>query len=127
MAHGFRKMISMAKTPAEIDKELAPLNMPAPTRHDVAEFPYGLCISLCNDELDKLAIGEMPDIGDTIHLCCLCKVTSMSTSERADGAPQRRVELQITDMACESEDDENAAMSSEQRAAARYGGRKDDE
>lgn len=71
------------------------------------QYPYGLCISLCQDELDKLGIGnDELECGDMLHLHCLAKVTSVSThdNEYSSGC---RVELQICYMSGEDEDEEN--------------------
>lgn len=94
-------MVSMARA-TETEKESAPTVADAPT------YPYGLCISLCNDELDKLGIdcGELVP-GDILHLHCLGMVTSTSINQRQEGMPDCRVEIQITNIAAESEDDEN--------------------
>lgn len=70
-------------------------------------YPYGLCISLCNDELEKLDL-DTDDVepGDMLHLHCLATVTSISKRDTGTG-PDERVELQICFIAAESEDDEN--------------------
>jgi len=119
MAH-FQSMVSMARGPDDIKKEL-----PAPTGTELGPvYPYGLALSLTDKELDKLDMDELPEVGDTIHLCCFAKVTSVSQHEETstDGqmSKRRRVELQITDIAGEDEDEENR-MTSEERAERRYG------
>lgn len=60
--------------------------------------PYGLRISLTERELVKLGIekDDVPQIGDLIHFAAMAKLTHYSDSE--DGG--RRVELQIVDMLC---------------------------
>lgn len=97
-------MVSMAQTAVEDEKEEAAENAPL--------YPYGLCISLCNDELEKLDI-DSDDLkhGDILHLHCLATVTSTSVTDTQAGK-NARVELQITNIAAESEDDENEEMSS---------------
>ena len=73
-------------------------------------YPYGLCISLGDAEVEKLGLeDETPEIGDMIHLFCMAKVTSIS--EDGNG---KRIELQITHMACEDEDEENEEEDSEE-------------
>lgn len=91
-------MVSM-----EMDnKEKLEYASPSPPR-----YPYGLCLSLCEEELDKLNIDKN-DIGhgDMLHLHCLARVTSVSSNENDDGE-HIRVELQVTHIAAESEDEEN--------------------
>jgi hypothetical protein len=70
-------------------------------------YPYGLCLSLGNDELEKLGVESDDEIcvGDVVHLKALAKVTSHSLNETEDGA-RRRVELQIVFLALEDEEDE---------------------
>ena len=62
------------------------------------KHPYGLRISLTERELVKLGIEktDVPQIGDLIHFAAMAKLTHYSDSE--DGG--RRVELQIIDMLC---------------------------
>lgn len=92
-------MISMAR----VDKGAKD----APEMPDPPLYPYGLCISLCDDELAKLGIEEDDlGIGDILHLHCLASVTSVSSNATESGS-NCRVELQITNIAAESEDDEN--------------------
>lgn len=84
------------------EEELKEYESPSPPR-----YPYGLCISLCEDELEKLGL-EDEDIepGDMIHLQCMAKVTSVSSNSNQDG-DHCRIELQITHIAAaEDEDDE---------------------
>ena len=107
-------MVSMRKTPAEAKAQAEPTP-------DV--FPYGLCISLCDDELEKLGLGDDVQVGDMLHLHCMAKVTAVAKHDSEMGGPSRRVELQITDMVGESEDEENetAPMPAEKRRAKLYG------
>lgn len=96
-------MINMAKKEDE-SKELA---YPA---SDQSLYPYGLCISLCNEELDKLGIGEENiEVGNILHLHALASVTSVSQNTTIHSGATKRIELQITHLSTpESEEDENA-------------------
>lgn len=92
-------MVDMALDAKELAEIISP---PAP------KYPYGLCISLCQDELDKLNLDpDDAQIGAMLHLHCLAKVTSVSSNENEVSGPNCRVELQIIAIAAESEDDEN--------------------
>lgn len=83
-------------------EEMAEMMSPSPPL-----YPYGLCISLCEDELEKLGISvDDVEPGQIIHLHAMAKVTSKSKTEDSNEA-HSRVELQITNLAVESEDDEN--------------------
>ncbi len=78
-------------------------NMP-----DIPDYPYGLSICLCNDELEKLGLEtDEVEVGDMLHLHCMAKVTSVSQNANEQNGKQRRVELQITHIAAEDEDEEN--------------------
>jgi hypothetical protein len=123
----FAAMIDMAKTPEQVKEETAPakalsLGDRAPT---VPVYPWGLCIRLEDDTLAKLNLGqEMPSVGEMIHLCAMAKVTSVSENESEDGnggkTTRRCIELQITHLAVEDEDQEGAAVeAAEQKTAAR--------
>lgn len=123
----FSTMIDMAHTPDDVKKELAEMGSPASATPLVGLYPYGLCISLDDETLQKLKLdGELPGVGEMIHLCAMAKVTSVSENEREDsnGGKKvcRRVELQITHLATENEDQEGAAVEErESRQKARQG------
>lgn len=68
-------------------------------------YPYGLCITLCKDEMEKLGINAADyKIGDKISLDAIAKVTSITQDEQG----WDRVELQITDLGLETDDDKDA-------------------
>lgn len=97
-------MTDMRLTPSESEDEY-PL---IPTSKDQPAYPYGLCISLCEDELEKLGIDpDDVDIDDILHIFAFGVVTSKSVSQRQDDDPHVRIEIQLTHIAGESEDDEN--------------------
>lgn len=87
-------------------------------------YPYGLCISLTQPELDKLGLSDDDvAVGDMLHIHAMAKVTSVSMSDSENFGPSCRVELQITDMVGEDEDEENdAPTSAETRRTRLYGG-----
>lgn len=114
----FTKMVSMAHTPEEAKEEAAEM-MPATA--SVPKYPYGLCISLDDDSLEKLGLaGDLPQVGDVVQFTAMARVTSASQNERETGegkAEQEcRVELQITDMGIPAVD---AAEDQVARSAAR--------
>lgn len=99
-------MISMEMT-AEERAENSPV-ISGTTQYDGPKYPYGLCLSLGEDELNKLEVDfESLEVGETYHLFIMAKVTAKSASERESGEPCKRVELQVTHMGAESEDKEN--------------------
>jgi hypothetical protein len=103
-------MIDMAKSPAEVKKEAK--EYAAPDAPAVPIYPYGLCISMDEDVLDKLGLdGDLPEVGEVVHLVCLAKVTCASSREEetTDGQKKtcRRVELQITHLAADGMEDDD--------------------
>lgn len=103
MAHMIAKMVSMARSPEKIKED-----MPAAVAESIKApvYPYGLCLSVCDEEVAKLKLSDA-QIGETIHIFAMAKVTSVSKRDDEDGG-SHRIELQITDMAVENEDRENA-------------------
>lgn len=94
---GWSKFVSMELS----DEEKLDTLMPIPA--SLPEYPCGLRICLCDPELDKLGLDdEMPEIGDVIDLRAFASVTSVS-----NGPSGRRIELQITQLAVEDENDED--------------------
>jgi hypothetical protein len=114
----FGAMTDMARTPEDVKKELgkdmAMMASPAMSsgiKPTVPTYPYGLCVSLDEESMAKLGLdGDLPEVGEMIHFCAMARVTSASMNERegTDGAKEtcRRVELQITHLGLESEDQE---------------------
>lgn len=82
------------------------------------EYPYGLCISLCKDELEKLGMKvEDYKIGDVIALDAVTKVKSISQ----DDMGYDRIELQITDLGIETEEDNDAKPVAKTVGGSLYG------
>lgn len=84
------KLISMKRTAGE---EKAELSMRL--AGDSEPYAYGLRIQLEDDELEKLALAELPEVGSTMMLTAQVQVVSV----RAESGGERCVGLQITDMA----------------------------
>ncbi len=92
------RMISM-----ELDDE-DKLDFCAPIPCDTPDFPYGLRITFCEKELEKLGLG-LPEIGDMIDMRCFAVVTSVS-EESTSGGQRQRVEMQIERISAEAESEE---------------------
>lgn len=97
------KLVSMELS----DEDKLDFAAPAEGLPEGPDFPWGLRLSLSHRELEKLGLEADCAIGDTIDLRCFAKVTSVSRTDGPNG-PEDRVELQITEMAAENEDDEEA-------------------
>lgn len=107
----------MEKIPPMVDLKLTEqgAEQEYPSTPDKPVYPYGLCISLCENELDKL--GYSADdfmVGDMLHLHCMANVTSVSKNETQHGV-HSRIELQITHISAESEDEENEEVAPKKR------------
>lgn len=100
-------MTDMRRTPKE-KKEVMDMN--APVMANVPDYPWGLSISMCEEELEKLGLdAEDMKVGDIYHIHALIHVTSVSSSESESSGKSSRAEFQITHMSGESEDAENVA------------------
>jgi hypothetical protein len=123
MAH-FAKFVSLARTPDELkaDAEKMGIGGSVPSKVEQPIYPYGLCINLDEETIKKLKLDtDDCEVGSTIHICCMATVTDFGQRKMNDGV-NRRIELQITDLALENEDEENApAFSNHKRMKQRYG------
>lgn len=96
------KLVDMRKTPAEKLEDANCMTLGA-----VNEYPYGLCLSLGNDELDKLGADHTDlTVGDIVDLRAMARVTSISENETEEGK-KCRVELQIVMLGAELESEED--------------------
>jgi hypothetical protein len=126
MAH-FAKFVDMQKTPEQVNEEVSANAAPMTAKaENVPKYPWGLCINLEDDQLDKLGIDGECEVGDQIHLCAMAKVTSCSENE-TEGKTRHRIELQITHLAVEDEDAENERQDRRSESMhKRYGADKDE-
>jgi hypothetical protein len=84
----------MAYSKAEMKeeaKEYATSGKPSP-------YPWGLCIRLESEELEKLGITDLPGVGDEFHILAVAKVTGCNQSAREGQDEETSVALQITMM-----------------------------
>lgn len=96
-------MKDMARDPGSLSEDFYPS-----TEAVINRYPFGLCISMCKEELDKLSL-PMPEVGDMVEIRGLARVTATRESQReGQDEPDLRVELQITHLEAEGEDDEEA-------------------
>lgn len=96
------QMVDMARKPEKTE------DMASPVMIEQSIYPYGLSISLTQDELEKLDLQPDCQVGDMIHIAAMAKVTSISQYETTENS-NCRIELQITHMALEDEDKEEVA------------------
>jgi hypothetical protein len=124
----FHSMVGMARSPEEVKAEAEKFSMPSAASPKGPVYPYGLCLRLDEECLDKLGIdGDLPSIGDMVHLIAMAEVTSARQEKirDADGNEKvcRCIELQITHLSAEDEDDEDPEERRE-RQEARDNGRR---
>ena len=74
-------------------------------------YPYGACIHLDTDELDKLGVKELPDVGDEYHIRAIGRVTSVSSNDSGNGE-QSGLSIQITMLELVHEDEAAAEADS---------------
>lgn len=84
-------MVDMARSKEEMRETAIPSSI------NESIYPYGLCISLNNDDLEKLDLDSDCQVGDLIHMTSMAKVTSVSRNETSEGE-NCRIELQIIAM-----------------------------
>jgi hypothetical protein len=101
--------MAYAMTDMELDDDdkldaAMPIAMP-----DKPDYPYGLRICLTEKEFEKLGLDPSDAfVGGMIHGHFMGRITSCSSTDGEMGQCSR-VEIQIENLAIESEDEENAA------------------
>jgi len=90
------KMVSMKRSAS--DKRGDKMEH-APPEAIEPDYPYGLCIHLDKDELDKLGLGKLPEVGAGFGVMAKAKVTRVSQSAVEGADEQTSLDLQITDIA----------------------------
>lgn len=91
--------------------------MPGAIEADEPRYPYGLCISLGKEELEKLGITALPKVGGEMMITAKAVVKSTSAYDTQGEGQDMRVELQITDMGLGQTDD----AQNNDRASKLYG------
>jgi len=97
---GTSQMVDMARTPPAPEKEAPLVDM-----QGEPDYPFGLCLCLTQDELDKLGLDNDAEIGDLLDIRAFAKVTSVSKNANSNGN-SCRIEMQIIFMSVENEEDE---------------------
>jgi hypothetical protein len=109
------QLVSMQMTEQEAKEESC---IASPSESDLPRYPYGLCLDLDDETLQKLGITDMPAVGSTMKLMAIVRVTRISQYENQDGK-DGSLGLQITDMGLDS-DAAPAARSDAQIASSLY-------
>jgi hypothetical protein len=103
-------MVNMKRAESE-RKDYAEVGMDS----DGPDYPYGLCISLGKEELDKLGITSLPEVGTEMMVMAKGFVKSVSSHEYKGEGKHMSVEVQLTDV------EVGAAPASTNAADALYG------
>lgn len=76
---------------------------------EAPRYPYGLCLHLDDDVMQKLGLSKLPEVGKPMMLTALVDVTSVSENEyqTEGGKTEKRqsVSLQITDLGLAAAED----------------------
>lgn len=84
-------MVNMKRKPEREEK-------PGEVEADEPQYPYGLCLNLGKDELEKLGITQLPDVGTPVMIQAKAFVKSTNAYETQGDGKSMGVELQITDL-----------------------------
>lgn len=87
-------MVNMQMS-AEEAKEYASCS---PSTDNAPKYPYGLCLDLCDDSLEKLGITDLPAVGTEMTLVAKVIVTRTGAYQTQGGEGESSMGLQITDM-----------------------------
>ena len=95
--------------------------MPGEIEKDEPRYPYGLCISLEKEDMDKLGLSNLPKVGTEVSFMAKAVVKGTSAYE-TQGGKDMSMDLQITDMEIGASD---KAMTPQKSATMLYGGAED--
>ena len=87
-----QSLINMQQT-AEEAKEYAD-----PKPADAPKYPWGLCITLNDDSLEKLGVAALPAVDTEVTIIAKAMVSRTSEYQTQGGESERSLDLQITDM-----------------------------
>ena len=98
MADAAPKLVSMKRSAKDKRKDMGE---PSGIEAVAPDYPWGLCLNLQADELEKLGIKDLPKVGEEMTVTAKVKVTRVSQSASASPrgeSEHRNVELQVTDL-----------------------------
>ena len=72
--------------------------MPGEIEADEPRYPYGLCLTLGKEELEKLGISALPKVGTEMTITAKAYVKMTRAYETQGEGKEMGIELQITDM-----------------------------
>ena len=93
-----RKFVDLKREPEKTEAS------PADVHFTGLDYPPGMCLMLNDETMKKMDLDASAVVGDMLHIHAIAKVTSVASHEAAGD----RIELQVTHLAIEDEDKENA-------------------
>lgn len=69
-----------------------------PSVEDAPKYPWGLCITLNDDSLEKLGVKTLPGVDTEVTIVAKAVVTSVRENQTQGGESEASMDLQITDM-----------------------------
>ena len=105
-------LVSLANPTTQWDKAMKQVSMKSDSGHGDGckcchgvpdgcgepDYPWGLRITLTEREIADLGIKSLPAAGAPVGIEATCRVIGVGEEER-EGKTERRIELQITDLA----------------------------
>lgn len=85
-------LVNMKSKPGENEPQLATESGEEP------RYPYGLCLHLGKEELEKLGITTLPEVGATMMVHANGYVKSTSAYDTQRDGKSMSVEIQLTDL-----------------------------
>lgn len=72
-----------------------------PKPEDAPKYPWGLCITLNDDSLERLGVTALPAVDAEVTIVAKATVSRTSEYQTQGGESERSCDLQITDMQVE--------------------------
>jgi len=91
-------MKNMAMTEAELKEQCAPSALSYGKESDGPRYPYGLCLSLEEESIQKLGLKNLPSVGQSMMITARVEITSTGEYESQHGGLRRSLSLQVTDL-----------------------------
>lgn len=85
-------LINMENTPAEAKEMVNPAADGGP------KYPWGLCITLNNDSLEKLGVKTLPTVGTEVTIIAKATISAGRVNATEADGTSSSMDLQITDM-----------------------------
>jgi hypothetical protein len=70
----------------------------APSESEAPKYPWGLCLTLNDDSLEKLGVKTLPAAGSVVTITAKATVSGIRETQTQGGDSEASMDLQITDM-----------------------------